>query len=625
MRRAALTLDLLAIPFGIATYIALLTGGTRFDLGGTRISIRDLYRPLAIGVGILVIRHLFVSYRPGFERALKAARVPLPLDDAVATPGSRRHAAAWLTLAALLYTGLTVFATWPQAIEMHSVSDLGDPLFSIWRLNWVAHALFTDPMNLFNGNIFYPEPRTLTYSDAMLVPALLHMPLRGAGLSRVAAYNVMLLGGFVVSGLTMFALVRRLTGRVDAALVSGALFTIYPYRLEHYGHLELQMTMWMPLVLLFLHRTLTSARWRDGLLTGLFFALQMLSSLYYGVFLVAYLAVVGAILWIGRGFPTPPLKPLVAGGVLAAVLVAPVAAVYQASKPTMGDRDVSTVQFYSALGTDYMKAHETSLVYGRPSPRARAERELFPRWTPIVLTAFALPPPLSVARIAYSLGLVLALDGSLGYNGRMFPWLHDYVLPFRGLRVPARFSMLAGMTLCILAGYGFTRLVNAVPPRAFSALALTASLAAMLYEAQPRLGLAPVWNGPPAVYSAIPEPDAVIAELPLPPTHLRFGGEFWFLYFSTFHWHRMVNGNSGFHPESYKTLLEHEVTFPSDEAVDYLKTVGVSYVTVHEGVFGTEWYRDAVAKLDQRADMTLVTTDNWEKLEVRLYRLDSTR
>ena len=120
-------------------------------------------------------------------------------------------------------------------------------------------------------------------------------------------YNLLLLSGFVLSGVTMFLLARALTGRTGAAMVGGAIFALYPYRLEHYSHLELQMTMWMPLALLWLHRTLARGRWRDGLATGLAFALQTLSSLYYGCFLAVFIAVVGGVVWLGRGRPRAPI------------------------------------------------------------------------------------------------------------------------------------------------------------------------------------------------------------------------------------------------------------------------------------------------------------------------------
>jgi hypothetical protein len=197
--------------------------------------------------------------------------------------------------------GLTAVMTYPQVRLLNRgvpVVEMGDALFSTWRLAWFAHQLPRDPLHLFDANIFYPERLTLAYSDAMVVPSLMAAPLLWLGVEPLLTYNVLLLSAFVLSGAAMFALVRSLTGHSGAALVAGFVFAFLPYRYMHYEHLELQMTQWMPLSLWALHRTLKRGRVRDGLLTGLFLALQMLSSWYYGIFFATYLVPLGVALWI---------------------------------------------------------------------------------------------------------------------------------------------------------------------------------------------------------------------------------------------------------------------------------------------------------------------------------------
>ena len=66
-------------------------------------------------------------------------------------------------------------------------------------------------------------------------------------------------------------------------------------------------------------------------------------------------------------------------------------------------------------------------------------------------------------RIAYTLALVVAVDGSFGLNGGYYPLLYTYVAPYRGLRAPARFSMFVGLTLSLLAGYGAARILERWP------------------------------------------------------------------------------------------------------------------------------------------------------------------
>src|SRR6266849_4452764 len=113
---------------------------------------------------------------------------------------------------------LSIMLTWPQAQFLQTkVAAHNDPFLSMWRLGWIAHALHTDPHHLFDANIFYPEPRTLAYSDATLMQGALAAPLVWAGWRLVGVYNVLLLGGIAASGVGMFVLVRYLTGNVGAA------------------------------------------------------------------------------------------------------------------------------------------------------------------------------------------------------------------------------------------------------------------------------------------------------------------------------------------------------------------------------------------------------------------------
>ena len=60
----------------------------------------------------------------------------------------------------------------------------------------------------FDANQFYPERLTLTYSDSLIVPSLMSAPFFWAGGNPVVIYNLLLLSGFVLSGVTMFLLVR---------------------------------------------------------------------------------------------------------------------------------------------------------------------------------------------------------------------------------------------------------------------------------------------------------------------------------------------------------------------------------------------------------------------------------
>jgi len=202
-----------------------------------------------------------------------------------------------LSGALTLLIALTILLTWPQALHLGTkVAAHDDPLFSIWRLAWVAHSLPLDPQHVFDANIFHPHLRTLAYSDAMLFESLLAAPWLWAQVNPILVYNVLLLAAIVSSGMGMFVLVRHLTGDPDAALVSAVIFTLLPYRIEHFMHLELQWTVWMPLAFWAVHRAIEERSVRFGLLAGLLIWLQMISSVYYGAFLSVIVAALAGLL-----------------------------------------------------------------------------------------------------------------------------------------------------------------------------------------------------------------------------------------------------------------------------------------------------------------------------------------
>ena len=97
--------------------------------------------------------------------------------------------------------------------------------------------------------------------------------------------------------------------------------------------------------------------------------------------------------------------------------------------------------------------------------------------------------------------------------------------------------------------------------------------------------------------------------------------EFAYLYFSTFHWHNLVNGQSGWLPATYVELVENATSFPSDGSIDYLRRRGVEYITVHGAFYSEETRSAALAGAAERADLELVSAVQWEGSQSRLYRL----
>ena len=54
-----------------------------------------------------------------------------------------------------------------------------------------------------------------------------------------------------------------------------------------------------------------------------------------------------------------------------------------------------------------------------------------------------------------------------------------------------------------------------------------------------------------------------------------------YMYFSVYHWHPLLNGYSGFHPESYLQFLGRTAAFPDPAAVAAMQRAGVRYLVLH--------------------------------------------
>ncbi len=196
-------------------------------------------------------------------------------------------------VAALFYLVATCVMTWPLVGVMHReiASDMGDPVLSCWILKWtggqVLAFLSGDVGALsryWHGNIFYPEPLTLAYSEHFTAQMVQALPVLAASNNVILAYNLVFLSTFVLSGLGVFLLVRDLTNRPLAALVAGLAFAFAPYRFDQLSHVQVLSAQWMPFVLFGFRRYLETGR-RHALAGGAAaLVAQNLSCGYYALF-----------------------------------------------------------------------------------------------------------------------------------------------------------------------------------------------------------------------------------------------------------------------------------------------------------------------------------------------------
>jgi hypothetical protein len=619
-RRLAIALDLLAIGFAALAAAIALVGGFALQFQDLRLSFRTpsrtlLWMVLAIAARLCLDRRTapLGTPRAWWPHRLIEAHVD-PLHPRAAPGAARRAVIASLGIAAALAILLH-----DQLRHPYSVPDFGDPLFSMWRIGWVLHQLAVDPSHLFDANIFYPERLALTFSDPIIVPALMAAPMLAAGLHPILVYNVLLLSGFWLSGIATYLLVERLTGSARAAFVSGLIYACYSFRFEHYSHLELQMTQWMPLALLALHSFVSTGRWPYAIAVAAAGVAQLYSSMYYAVFFVVYVAAIAAGLLIVHRPPVRRLMmPIAAAAVLAILLAVPIVRAFVAAQPVKGERPEVEIRYYSATALDYLRTNRLSAIWRDQLAPAVPEHALFPGAAPLAIAAAGLVPPISPVGVVYAGALLVSVDGSFGMNGVLYPLLHYWLTPFRGIRAPARYGALVGLTLSVLAGFGAARILRRCRSRFRARLVFAAVIAAIVIDAWPALDLLPLWTEPPPIYAPLKnKADVVLAEFPVMSAE---ASNLPFMYFSLWHWTRMVNGYSGFIPDSYQRVAPDLIEFPRGDSIARLRQHGITHVTVNCGLWDATC-EDTVAQLRKSGELRLVTETQWQGRPVQLYEV----
>jgi hypothetical protein len=423
------------------------------------------------------------------------------------------------------------------------------------------------------------------------------------GVRPVLVHNIMLLGAIVVSAAAMFSLVHYLTRSRGAALLAGTIFAFAPYRFEHIMHMELQWTMWMPLAFLALHRTFDNGRVRDGLACGLAVALQMFSSVYYGMFLAMLLTTGSLLLKMSAPWTTirRAVVPLAAGAVLAVTLVGLYARPYLRARDRVGERSVEQVRMFAARPADYLVTPSSNWLYGRSQTPGEMERRLFVGAVPFLLAVVAvlLRRPSRVI-VVYVLVGVIAFEASLGLRGYIYSFLYQYISPFRGLRAPARLGIFVVFSLAVLAGFGYSFLAAALRARRRLVL-LALLLTAVLAEYFTTVTLARYPNVAPPVYRLLAsQPPGVVAEFPVPSDGLP-GQDPKYAYLSIFHWKPLVNGYSGYYPPSYMSRLLNLRRFPEPFSLRTLRRENVRYLVIHESGYEEKrvLYEQILSTLDE--------------------------
>ena len=306
------------------------------------------------------------------------------------------------SLPALFYVAITIAMTWPLAagLARDVPGDLGDSLLNMWILGWGAESLprvLTGSMSLadvWNANIFHPEPLALSFSEHLFGQVLQILPVYSSHrksdplLQPLVPQHVRSVGHRdVPAG-------EGVHRAIDyAAFIAGLLFAFVPYRVAQVAHIQSLSSQWMPLALYGFRRYIITSRPRALAGGTAALLMQNWSCGYYLIFFtpLVVLFVVHQLLAAGRARDWRAWMMFFAAAVAVAVGTWPFLSLYLEAQRVHGfERPLAEIVGFSADVFSYLTAPEALKLLGatlRAWPKP--EGELFLGFVPTFLAAVA--------------------------------------------------------------------------------------------------------------------------------------------------------------------------------------------------------------------------------------------
>ena len=562
----------------------------------------------------------------------------------------------------MLFTLIAVAYTRPLVGKAgdHVLGNSGDLLLNIYIISWTSRTLGSNPLNLFNTTMFYPNSNTLAYTDHQILNSLMALPVLAVTHNQVFAYNFLVILTFILGALGGFLLVDHLVHDKLAAFVGGIIFVLPMYKLAHIEHTNLLATWPIPLAFLFLHLYTEKKKPLYAFLFSVFTIAVFLSAWSYGFFFAfavfIYLVALGIVK--RRKVKEVLLRRvdvrerrsvyrwvvvLVAAFLLIIMAVIPFAVPYLKVSKQDPDfqRRIHDVDVFSADVRDYVTAPPTNWAWGaitRPfregtdRPSGPPERALFPGLLPLLLALGGLVylikkrTPKNRFTLAFYVSLlVISAILSFGISFYFFGRHYDFYMPYRllyhffpgfkSVRTPTRMIILVLLAMAVLGGFGVKWLREKLRGRLSKRVALLIVVALLVLLTGEMMShniptpLVPSSKAEwPAVYRwmATREGDAPTVVLPLGTINTLSATQLepWRVYYNTANWKKMVNGYSGYTPKSYLEAMVATSGFPSETSLEFLRNLKVEYVIV-EG--------------DKYDRLTVEKTLDWAKQDSRFH------
>jgi hypothetical protein len=575
-----------------------------------------------------------------------------------------------------------------------------DGLFTIWNIVANINNFEKGDFLSLESNIFYPQRSVLSLNDRSVVNSIIAYPVYKLTDNRALMFNLIFFLIFILSGYGMFLVSYETTKDFFSSIIASTAtnyigFYFYPQNLYAIS-LE-----WVGFSIYFLYKFIKSGRTGYCFLSGFFFILNFLSTMYSGVFLTYTIAffflffIYTYHLYYEFKYIKIFILTFTIAGAIIILFVLPYLKLGKSilNAVTEVDKIETSYTFLSFFSikkeTSYLWWKLTGGVLEKVN-----EWESFPGFVPFLFIVIFFKRKFSgvfkhnsknllyfmdmmVASVGIfilflifsdGLGIINIFPAYKNYNmlallnyGFMFVFLYfiltiliiksrrtrvisclslmdslekfffclfiiSFVLslgPFGGLyiicekifpgfsavRAPHRFLKLGMVSMCVLIASSIKSSISGRYYRyaVFVILGFcileSLNIPIKLYKLKSAEEL-------PQVYRWLAEQDdKTILELPIQKPEGSYTGieekrqyllyQTQYMYYSTFHNKKMVNGYSSFIPDWYTKFLKVMTDFPDDVSLFIIKGMGIHYVIIHKDLLSEEEFNLIERKLNK--------------------------
>jgi hypothetical protein len=504
------------------------------------------------------------------------------------------------------YAAFAIYLTWPLAADLDStiygaVGDLTGSI-SVHREIVESHKFPFVAGTLPDFNA--PEGLAIRWTlNIATLPSFSAMYLLTAAIGPIAAIGLYTLLGFVLSGVAMFLLVRRLIGDPGVAFVAGFAYAFYPFVvIKAQGHVDfvhgwvLVVLAWR-LIELLERPTLRNGIW-GGLALLLVFSWTPYHILFGGVMALGLAAVAVVFAW-RRGLLRQTLAALAVVAGMGVIWMGAMALLNTfAPRDEVRAHTIQEAIAYSARAEEYVVPTSEHPLVGRAAGEYRqkhlhgsnaSENTLYVGFTVLALALIGLIAAVwnaGAVRRAAVLAVVFAVTGfafsappEVDLLGLNFPTATQFLFDFTSTwRVFSRLVVVVMLGLVLLAAMGMWSIMRRVPSALKSALLLLLLVVVMgdLWAARPAHGTNEV--AAPATYERLARmPDGIAVEYPLLPAEQSSYAD---VYYQGWHDKPIMNGYLPKTAEENRALRLDDLS--KSETASGLKALGVRYVLVRQ-------------------------------------------